>query len=99
MGVVPILFIMATGGSSSSTQQEGIIDYNDIMIIDKTGMGKTTTADKLLVANPDRCDYQGADHSEPVVESEHVRADDPIVFGFSLMLLMKSHELNSGLRT
>ncbi len=71
-----ILFIMATGRSSSSTQQGGTIDYNDIMIVGKTGMGKTTTADKLLVANPDGHNYQGAEHSEPTVESEHVRADD-----------------------
>ena len=67
---------MATGRNGSSTQKEGTIDYNDIMVIGKTGMGKTTTADKLLVANPDGLDYLGAEHSEPVVEREHVRADD-----------------------
>ena len=66
---------MATG-RSSSTQQEGAIDYKDIMVIGKTGMGKTTTADKLLVANPDGLDYLGAEHSEPMVEREHVHADD-----------------------
>ena len=27
------------------------IDYYDIMIIGKTGMGKSTTSDKLLMAN------------------------------------------------
>ena len=73
---------MATGGSGSSTLQKGTIDYNDIMVIGKTGMGKTTTADKLLVANPDGLEYQGAEHSEPVIEGEHVRADD-----FSIWLL------------
>ena len=71
-----ILFKMATGGSSSSTQQDSIIDYNDIMIIGKTGMGKTTTADKLLIANPQQLNYQGAQYSDPIVEREHVRADD-----------------------
>ena len=76
LGVVRILFKMATGRSGSSTQQEGIIDYNDIMIIGKTGMGKTTTADKLLVAKPHGRDYQGAEHSEPVVDNEHVRVED-----------------------
>ena len=67
---------MATGGSNSSIQRDGIIDYKDIMIIGKTGMGKTTTADKLLVANPQQLNYQGAQYSEPIVEREHVRADD-----------------------
>ena len=67
---------MATGRSGSSTLQKGTIDYNDIMVIGKTGMGKTTTADKLLVANPDGLEYQGAEHSEPVIEGEHVRSDD-----------------------
>ena len=76
MGGFLILFKMATGGSSSSTQRDGIIDYNDIMIIGKTGMGKTTTADKLLIANPQHLNYRGALHSEPIVEREHVRADD-----------------------
>ena len=38
-------------------QQEGVdtiraMDYFDIMIIGKTGQGKSTTADKLLIANP-----------------------------------------------
>ncbi len=31
--------------------------YYDIMIIGRTGMGKTTTTEKLLVANPDGIDY------------------------------------------
>ena len=44
-------------------QQEGAdtsirdMDYFDIMVIGKTGQGKSTTADKLLIANPERIDY------------------------------------------
>ncbi len=64
---------MATGGGTkkrSGTQQgieDGQFDYYDIMVIGKAGMGKTTTADKLFVANPLSHDYQGAQYSEPVV--------------------------------
>ena len=46
------------------------------MIIGKTGMGKSTTADKILVANPDGHDYQGASYSEPVVDNERIRTSD-----------------------
>ena len=44
-------------------QQEGAdtsikaLDYFDIMVIGKTGQGKSTTADKLLIANPQEKDY------------------------------------------
>ena len=41
-------------------QQEGGIpfnDYFDIMLIGKTSLGKTTTADKILLANPTGKDY------------------------------------------
>ena len=44
---------MATAGTSH--QQEGTNSYSnhfDIMLIGRTGHGKSTTADKLLVANP-----------------------------------------------
>ena len=44
---------MATAGTSH--QQEGTNSYSnhfDIMLIGRTGRGKSTTADKLLVANP-----------------------------------------------
>jgi hypothetical protein len=68
-----LAFKMASGGGTrerSATQQgieDGQIDYYDIMVIGKAGMGKTTTADKLLVANPQCRDYQGDQHSEPEV--------------------------------
>ncbi len=52
------------GGQLIVTQEVGEEDlsikamgYFDIMILGLTGQGKTTTADKLLIANPDRIDY------------------------------------------
>ena len=39
------------------------IDYEDFLFIGSAGRGKTTTADKLLVANPTNYDYK----SEPVL--------------------------------
>ena len=63
----------------SATQQginDSTIDYYDIMVIGKTGMGKSTTADKLLVANPDSHNYRGSQHSEPVVNGEQMTLDN-----------------------
>ena len=34
------------------------VGYYDIMIIGRSGMGKTTTADKILIANPEGIEYQ-----------------------------------------
>ncbi len=63
-----------------SVAQQGIedsaIDYYDIMVIGKTGIGKTTTADKLLVANPNGLDYQGAEYSEPVTKEKCMNVED-----------------------
>ena len=73
---------MATGGIARerSATQQGIedtsIDYYDIMVIGKTGMGKTTTADKLLVANPRGHDYLGAQYSEPEVKGGRMNVED-----------------------
>ena len=54
--------------------QQGIsnlaFDYYDIMVIGKTGMGKSTTADKLLVANPSSRTIQQTEHAEPVVDEK-----------------------------
>ena len=41
--------------SKESIQAMG---YYDIMILGLTGLGKTTTAEKLLIANPTRVDYR-----------------------------------------
>ena len=62
--------------------QQGIasskIDYYDIMVIGRTGMGKSTTVDKLLVANPGGKNHQEAQHVDPEVEpsGERMRADN-----------------------
>ena len=53
------------GGCSTYAQEEGDdpilsihkLGYYDIMILGLTGQGKTTTADKLLIANPAGKDY------------------------------------------
>ena len=53
----------ATAAVNSVGVQEGLhsslIDYYDIMLIGMTGQGKSTTADKLLIANPDGVNYIG----------------------------------------
>jgi hypothetical protein len=65
---------------SESGIQQGIatskIDYYDMMVIGRTGMGKSTTVDKLLVANPKN--HQEAQHADPEVEpsGERMRADN-----------------------
>ena len=57
--------------------QEGLnntkIEYNDIMIIGKTGMGKSTTADKLLIATPTNIRYEGVEHSDPNIDEQRGR--------------------------
>ena len=79
---IVLAFKMASGGGTkkrSATQQgieDGQIDYYDIMVIGKAGMGKTTTADKLLVANPHGHNYQGSQHSEPEVNGGCVNVED-----------------------
>ena len=67
------------GTEVHSTQQgieDSTIDYYDIMVIGKTGMGKSTTADKLLVANPNGDSYRGSQYSEPVVNGEQLTLDN-----------------------
>ena len=41
-------------------------NYYDIMVIGKTGAGKSTTADKLLIANPHNEPYLGKPDEEPI---------------------------------
>ena len=57
--------------------EDGKIDYYDIMVIGRTGMGKSTTADKLLIANLTSRDYRGAEYKEPEMKNgERLVADD-----------------------
>lgn len=55
--------------SPHSSLQQGthrpIRKYYDIMVIGKTGAGKSTTADKLLIANPNNENYLGMPDEEP----------------------------------
>ena len=63
-----------------SSIQQGIedtpIEYYDIMVIGKTGMGKSTTADKIAVANLTEADYSGEQHSDETVEGDKMTLSD-----------------------
>lgn len=76
---------MATGGdiTKSAVQEEGSKpsgqDYYNIMLIGTTGKGKSTTADKLLIANPTQHAYEaGLPQREPVLNEEdrQLKMDD-----------------------
>ena len=56
--------------------EDNIIDYYDIMVIGRTGMGKSTTADKLAIANPDGHDYRGEQQPHEIVNEGQVRMSD-----------------------
>ena len=84
---------MASGCSSTSDKerhpvQQGIedtsVDYYDIMVIGKTGMGKTSTADKLLVASLDGHNIR---RSEPEMPAERIKVEN-----FSLWVLSEAEE-------
>lgn len=56
--------------------EDNIVDYYDIMVIGKTGMGKSTTADKLIIANPDGHDYLGEQHEDEREIEDQVQMSD-----------------------
>ena len=56
--------------------EDNIIDYYDIMVIGRTGMGKSTTADKLAIANPDGHDYRGEQQPHETVNEGQVKMSD-----------------------
>ena len=62
---MPIVSAMATD-----------IDYYDIMIIGRTGMGKSTTADKLVIAHSGDIADDEAEHRDEVVEEGQVKIGD-----------------------
>ena len=62
-------------------EQEGAhkyLDYYDIMVIGKTGTGKSTTADKLLIANPTHQVFTGEQYNDPTMDAEtgHIQYSD-----------------------
>ena len=68
--------MMATINPIPEGAEDNIIDYYDIMVIGRTGMGKSTTADKLVIANPDGHDYRGEQHVDEIVNEGQVRMSD-----------------------
>ena len=73
LGVVKILLTrqqVKTGIATPST------DYYDIMIIGRTGMGKSTTADKLVIANLENRDYRGEPYVKETVEGDRMTVSD-----------------------
>ena len=60
------------------------LDYYDIMIVGLTGQGKTTTADKLLIGNPERIDYKSrypkAADKNPRVEKQEMIIQDLLLW-------------------
>ena len=62
----------STRKSDTSVQA---MDYFDIMILGLTGQGKTTTADKLLIANPTPVDYSLYEEA-PTMGSQQVTLED-----------------------
>ena len=49
---------------------DGVLDYYDIMVIGRTGMGKSTTVDKLLIANLTGNQYSEASHEDTIPDYE-----------------------------
>lgn len=62
---------MAANTDDPPDTEADIIDYYDIMVIGRTGMGKSTTSDKLVIANPDGHDYRGEEHPDQEIINEN----------------------------
>ena len=56
--------------------EDTTVDYYDIMVIGRTGMGKSTTSDKLVIANLDGRDYSGEQYTDEIVEAVQVKMSD-----------------------
>lgn len=54
----------------------GRIDYYDIMVIGRTGMGKSTTSDKLVIANLDGHDYRGEEYMQESAQGVQMAMSD-----------------------
>ena len=65
--------------SVPETGKNEAIDYYDIMVIGRTGIGKSSTCDKLIIATPDadqRERYHGEQHADGAVIDGQVRMSD-----------------------
>lgn len=74
--------------TSSVAVQQGIEDgtisnYYDMMIIDKTGIGKSTTSDKLVMANRDGHDHREAVQPNAIQPGERLVVDDLCIWSIS----------------
>ena len=65
---------MASGEGAKA--EDAVIDYYDIMVIGRTGMGKSSTADKLVIANPEGRDYCGEQHDDGEAFKEQLKMSD-----------------------
>ena len=73
--------VMAANTEDPPDTEADIIDYYDIMVIGRTGMGKSTTSDKLIIANPDGCDYCGEQHpDQEIVNEDQLQMSDLCVW-------------------
>ena len=72
-----VLFVMACSvPDHAGATNHGNLDYYDILVIGKTGMGKSTTSDKLTIANPGRINYIGEQHCEEVKQDSRLLMSD-----------------------
>ena len=74
--------------SIANSVQQGIEDstignYYDIMIIGKTGIGKSTTSDKLIVANHDRHGHHEVVKPNAIQPGERLVVDDLSIWSIS----------------
>jgi hypothetical protein len=74
--------------SSNVAVQQGIEDstignYYDMMIIGKTGIGKSTTSDKLVMANHGRHDHHEAVQPNAIQPGERLVVDDLCIWSIS----------------
>ena len=65
---------MASGEGAKA--KDTVIDYYDIMLIGRTGMGKSTTGDKLIIANPEGRDYRGEQHDDGEAFNKQLKMSD-----------------------
>lgn len=56
--------------------EDGVVDYYDIMVIGRTGMGKSTTSDKLVIANLNNLDYRGEQYANETLQEGRMVSSD-----------------------